>query len=74
MALSGMGQQEARDLTLRQMIKFASMAIDKELYDVYDLFKFEDEITKEIITIEITRKKVKIRHHTFTHLKHSERL
>lgn len=65
MALSGMAQQEARDLTLRQMIKFASMAIDKDLDDVYDLFKFEDEIIKEIVTLEITRKKVKIRHHTF---------
>lgn len=64
MALSGMGQQEARDLTIRKFLITASSAIEKELDDVYDLFKFEDDILKEIMTVEITRKKNKYKHHT----------
>ncbi|MBZ2164494.1 tyrosine-type recombinase/integrase [Methanobacterium spitsbergense] len=65
MTLSGMGQREARDLTLRKLLSFASSAIEKDLDDVYDLFKFEDELLKEILTLDITRSKSKIRHHTF---------
>ena len=65
MALSGMGQQEARDLTLKKYINSASLAIDKELDDVFELFKFEEEIFKEVLTLEITRKKVNYKHHTF---------
>ena len=65
MALSGMGQQEARDLKISKLINSASSAIGKDLDDVYDLFKFEDEVLSEILTLEITRKKVKYKHHTF---------
>jgi integrase len=65
MALSGMGQQEARDLTIRKLLNSASSAIEKDLDDVYDLFKFEDDILKKILTLEITRKKIKYKHHTF---------
>lgn len=65
MALSGMGQQEARDLKIRKLIASASLAIGKELDNVYDLFKFEEEIIREVLTLEITRKKVKYKHHTF---------
>lgn len=65
MALSGMGQQEARDLSIRKLIDSASSAIEKDLDDVYDLFRFEEEVLKEILTIEITRKKVNYKHHTF---------
>lgn len=65
MALSGMGQQEARDLTIRKYLEAASSAINKDLDDVYDLFKFENEILKEILTLHITRKKVKYRYITF---------
>lgn len=65
MALSGMGQQEARDLTIRKYLESASSAIGKDLDDVYDIFKFENEILKEILTLYITRKKVKYRYITF---------
>ena len=65
MALSGMGQQEARDLTIRKYLEAASSAIGKDLDDVYDIFKFENEILKEILTLHITRKKVKYRYITF---------
>ena len=60
-----MGQQEARDLKISKLINSASSAIGKDLDDVYDLFKFEDEVLSEILTLEITRKKVKYKHHTF---------
>jgi site-specific recombinase XerD len=65
MAFSGMGQKEARNLTIRQLLYFASSALGKELDNVYDLFRFEDEILSEFLTIEITRSKTKIRHQTF---------
>ncbi|WJI10455.1 site-specific integrase [Methanobacterium sp. CWC-01] len=65
MALSGMGQQEARDLTIQKYIDAASTAIERPLDDVYDLFKFEDDIVKEILILHITRRKVKYRYITF---------
>ena len=65
MAMSGMGQQEARDLTIRKLLNSASSAIGKELDDANDLFKFEDEVLTEVLTLEITRKKVNYKHHTF---------
>lgn len=65
MALSGMGQQEARDLTIKKLISSASSAIDIDLQSVDDLLKHEEQVLKEILTLEITRKKVNYRHHTF---------
>lgn len=65
MALSGMAQNEARNLTIKQFLRFASEAIGKELDDVNDLFKFEKEVLSEVITLLITRKKRTIRHHAF---------
>lgn len=65
MAMSGMAQQEARDLKIRKILESASAAINIELDDVYDLFKYEDMILKEILTLEIVREKVKYRQHTF---------
>ena len=65
MSLSGMGQQEARDLTVKNFLDSASHAIGKPIEDVYDLFKLEDEILKEILTLHITRKKVRYRYITF---------
>lgn len=63
MALSGMGQREARSITIKQFLRFVSSAIGKELDDVYDLFRFEDESLSEVVVIEITRSKSTIRHH-----------
>lgn len=65
MAMTGMGQQEARDLTIRKFIESASSAIGKEIDDVYDLFKFEDEILQEILTLNITRQKTSYSYITF---------
>ncbi len=65
MTMSGMGQQESRDLTIKKFLSSAGSAINKELNDVYDLFKNENEVLNEVLTLEITRKKVKYRYHTF---------
>lgn len=65
MALSGMGQQEARDVTIKKMIDSSSSAIGKPLDDVYDLFKFEDEILKQVLTLNITRRKTRYSYITF---------
>ncbi len=65
MALSGIGQQDARNLTIGKLITSASSAIGKELDDVYDLFKFEEDILSEVLTVEINMKNVKYIHHTF---------
>lgn len=65
MALSGMGQQEARDLTIDKLLKSAGAAIGMELENIEDLLKHENQILKEVLTLEITRKKVRYRHHTF---------
>lgn len=65
MALSGMGQQEARDLTINKLLDSASSAIEVNLRDVYDLFSHEEKVLKEVLTLNITRKKVRYRHLTF---------
>lgn len=65
MALSGMGQQEARDLRIKTLIESANQAVDVEVKTLADLFSHEDRILEEVLTLEITRKKVSYRHHTF---------
>ncbi|KAF5036120.1 hypothetical protein DSECCO2_578420 [anaerobic digester metagenome] len=60
-----MAQQEARDLKIKKILESASAAIDIELDNVYDLFKHENIVLKEILTMEIVREKVKYRQHTF---------
>lgn len=65
MAMSGMGQQEARDLTIKKFLSSASSAINKDLKTVEDLFQNENEVLNEVLTLEIKRKKVNYRHHTF---------
>jgi len=65
MALSGMGQQEARDLKISKFLDAASQAIRIGLKDVSDLFSHEELVLKEVLTLSITRKKVNYRHITF---------
>ncbi|AXV38618.1 MAG: hypothetical protein CIT01_10570 [Methanobacterium sp. BRmetb2] len=65
MVLSGMGQQEAKDLTINKLLDYTSSAIDVNLRDVYDLFSHEEQVLKEVLTLNITRKKVRYRHLTF---------
>lgn len=65
MALSGMGQQEARDLKINKFLDAASQAIKVDLKDVSDLFTHEEQVLEEVLTLSITRKKVKYRHLTF---------
>ena len=65
MALSGMGQQEARDLSISKLLSAASQATGISLENVEDLFKHEEQVLEKVLTLEITRKKVKYRHYTF---------
>lgn len=65
MAMSGMAQQEARDLKIKKLLETASEAINIELDNVYDLFKHEGLVLKEILTLEFVREKVKYKQHTF---------
>ena len=65
MAMTGMGQQEARNLTIKTFIDSATSAIGRDLDDVYDLFKFEDEILKEVLTLNIVRQKTNYEYITF---------
>jgi site-specific recombinase XerD len=65
MAMSGMGQQEARDLTIKKFLSSAAAAINKELKTVDDLFQNENEVLNEVLTLEIRRKKVNYKYHTF---------
>ncbi len=65
MALSGMGQQEARDLTISNLVNAAAQATGIGLENVEDLFKHEEQVLEEVLTLEITRKKINYRHFTF---------
>lgn len=65
MALSGMGQQEARDLKINKFLEVASQAINVDLKSVSDLFLHEEQVLQEVLTLDIRRKKVNYKHITF---------
>ncbi|MCC7560613.1 MAG: site-specific integrase [Methanobacterium sp.] len=66
MALSGMGQQEARNLTIKVLLDSASEAIDVDMKSLDDLYSHEELVLKEVLILTIRRKKVKYRHQTFS--------
>lgn len=63
MALTGLAQNEVRNLTIRQFMKFAGLSLGKELETIEDLFANEDELLEDTIIFEIVRQKVNYRHH-----------
>ena len=65
MALSGMSQREVRDLSLKKFIESASRALNAEINGIEELFKYENSLNDTLIMLEITRKKVHYRYHTF---------
>jgi integrase len=65
MALSGMAQAEARKLTIKKFLDSAGEVINKELNSISDLFEAENELSEEIITLHVVRKKVNYRYITF---------
>ena len=65
MALSGMAQAEARNLTIRKFMDAAGEAIKKEIKTIDDLFQYQHLLRKVILTVHITRKKVNYRYITF---------
>lgn len=65
MALTGMASKEVRNLTVGRYLEIAEEAIGRPLRNVNDLFEHEDEVLQEVLTLELTRKKVNYRHQTF---------
>ena len=65
MAMSGMSQREVRDLTLKKFLDSVGRSLHKELETLEELFKYEEVLKDTIIPLEITRKKVHYRYHTF---------
>lgn len=66
MALTGMGQNEVRNLTIKKFLDIAGLAIKEDIQNIDDLFKYESVLLKDtIITLEITRQKRNYRYHTF---------
>ena len=66
MALSGMSQREMRELTLKKFVQSAAKALNCEINTIEELFKHEKILTNDtLIMLEITRKKVHYRYHTF---------
>jgi integrase len=66
MALSGMSQREVRDLTLKKFLDSVGRSLNKDLETFEELFRYEEDLIKDtIILLEITRKKVHYRYHTF---------
>lgn len=66
MALTGMGQKEIINLTIKKFLESAGMAIKTEINNLNELFQHEDKLIKDtVITLEITRQKRSYRYHTF---------
>lgn len=64
-ALSGMIQGEFIDLTIGNFLGAASSAVEKELTDVYDMFKHEREILQEILMLGFKKTEINLRHPIF---------
>lgn len=64
-AFSGMIQGEFIELTIGNFLDAASSAIEKELVDVYDMFKHEPEILQEILSLGFNKPKINLRHPIF---------
>lgn len=65
MALSGMAQQELRNLTIRKFLDSVSDAINKKITNVATLFENEVLLENKILILHITRQKVNYRYCTF---------
>ena len=66
MALSGLSQREVRDLTLKKFVDAAARELDIEIDSVEELLKHEKDLIKDkVLELEITRKKVNYRFHSF---------
>jgi integrase len=65
MAMTGMAQAEVRNLTIKKILDAASDALDKKIETVENLFEYEKELNEVILSLLITRKKVKYRYQSF---------
>lgn len=65
MAMTGMAQAEMRNLTIKKFLDAASEALDKKITTVEELFEYEKDLEKVVLTLLITRQKVNYRYNTF---------
>lgn len=65
MAMTGMAQAEVRNLTIKKILDAASDALDKKIETVENLFEYEKKLNEVILSLLITRKKVKYRYQSF---------
>ncbi|MCK9150501.1 tyrosine-type recombinase/integrase [Methanobacterium alcaliphilum] len=65
MALSGMAQAEARNLTIKKFMDAVGESLNREIESMKDLFEVEHSLDQEILTLHIVRKKVNHRYITF---------
>jgi site-specific recombinase XerD len=65
MALSGMAQAEARNITIKRFLEICGDAINQDISTVEQLFNYEDRLSNEILTISLRRKKVNYEYITF---------
>ena len=65
LALTGMSQAEARHFTVKKFLDSASEAIGKEILDLDKLFEYEEKVVKEILMLDIVRRKVNYKYQTF---------
>lgn len=65
MAMTGMSQAEVRHLTIKKILDAASEALDKKIETVEDLIEYEKELNDVVLSLLITREKVKYRYHSF---------
>ena len=65
MALSGMAQQELRNLTINNLLHGCREVLNEDIGSVEELFKYEKQLKNEIIPLHLTRQKVQYRYITF---------
>jgi integrase len=65
MAMTGMAQAEVRNLTIKKILDATSDALDKKIETVENLFEYEKELKEVVLSLLITRKKVKYRYQSF---------
>jgi site-specific recombinase XerC len=65
MAMSGMGVNQIKDVTIKMFFNSVSDSLKFKLKNIYDIFKNEEQILEEVLTIEMISKKDNHRYHTF---------
>lgn len=65
MALTGMSQQEARELKIKDLLTSVSNELKERIRNVEELFKVEKELENKVLTLNMRREKVSYDYITF---------